>query len=165
MELLRQGREEAAADLAIANPRALGPLVARLWDPVPEIRRGAAGAIGRSAAAHPARGLEVVRRLMWALNDESATNGAYGIPALGEIGHRCPDMMATFVPALAAMAGDDGIRQELLKAFGRIAESDPRLIRRQLDRLRAHIDESREEERRAFRRLIAIAGESDDDDN
>lgn len=165
MDLLRQGGEEAAAELAIAEPRALAPLVARLWDPAPEIRRGAAGAIGRSAAAHPARGLEVVRRLMWALNDESATNGAYGIPALGEIGHRCPEMMTTFVPSLALMSRDDGIRLELLKAFGRIAESDPRLIRRQLDRLRPHIDESREEERRAFRRLIAIAGESDDDDN
>lgn len=165
MDLLRQGHEDAAAELAVANPRALGPLVARLWDPDPQIRRGAAGAIGRAAAAHPGRGLEVVRRLMWALNDESATNGAYGIPALGEIGRRCPDMMANFVPALAAMARDDGIRLQLLQAFGRIAKADRQLIGRQLDRLRAHVDESREEERRAFRRLTTIAGESDDDDN
>jgi hypothetical protein len=63
------------------------------------------------------------------------------------------------------MSRDDGIRLELLKAFGRIAESDPRLIERQLDRLRDHVDGSREEERRAFRRLIAIAGERDDDDD
>lgn len=165
IDLLRQGHEEAAAELAIANPRAFTPLVARLWDPDPEIRRGAAGAIGRSAAAHPARGLEVIRHLMWALNDESGTNGLYGIPALGEIGYRASEMMAPFVPTLAFMSRDDGIRLELLKAFGRIAESDPRLIERQLDRLRDHVDESREEERRAFRHLIAIAGESDDDDN
>lgn len=144
MDLLRQGHEEAAAELAIADPRALSPLVARLWDPDAEIRRTAAGAIGRSAAADPVRGLEVIRRLMWALTDESATNGAYGIAALGEIGHRCPQMMAPFVAPLAAMIGDDGLRLDLLKAFGRIAESDPWLIRRQLGRLRTHVDESRE---------------------
>jgi hypothetical protein len=128
----------------------------RLWDPDPQIRRRAAEAIGRTAAAHPELGREMIRRLMWALNDESATNGVYGIPALGEIGHRCPELMASFVPALVSKAWDEGIQLELLKALGRIAESDPETIGRELDRLGALVDESRHEERQALRRLAAI---------
>jgi hypothetical protein len=161
MDLLRQGREEAVVELAIADRRALRPLMGRLWDPDPQIRRCAAGAIGRSAAAHPALGLEMVRRLMWALNDEAATNGVYGIAALGEIGRRCPEMLGPFVPALVSMAWDDGIRLELLRALGRVAVADRRLVGRQLDRLGAFVDESREEERHAFRQLVAIAKERD----
>jgi len=145
------------AELAIANPRALRPLMGRLWDPDPQIRRGAAGAIGRFAAAHSVLGLETVRRLMWALNDEAATNGVYGIAALGEIGRRCPEMVAPFVPALVSMVRDDGMRLELLRALGRVAEADPGLVRGQLDRLRGHVDEMRGEERLAFRHLVAIA--------
>ena len=159
MDLLRQGLEEAAAELAVANPRAMRPLVARLWDPDPEIRRRAAGALGRSAEAHPGLGLETVRRLMWALNDESATNGVYGIPALGEIGRRCPGTLAPFVSSLASMAWDAGIRLELLRALARIAEADPKLVAAQVDRLREHVDTSSDEELRAWRRLIEITEE------
>lgn len=156
LDLLRHGREEAVSELAVADPRALRYLMGRLWDPDPEIRRCAAGAIGRSAAAEPARGLETIRRLMWALNDESATNGVYGIAALGEIGHRCPGMLAPFVPALVSMARDGGLRLELLKALGRVAEADPRLVGPELGRMEDFVDQSRQEERRAFRHLVAV---------
>lgn len=164
LDLLRRGREEEAAELAAADPRALRPLMGRLWDPDPEVRRRAAAAIGRSAAANPERGLEMVRRLMWALNDESATNGVHGIAGLGEIGHRCPRLLAPFVPALVAMAGDDGLRLELLRALGRVAEADPRLLRRELGRLKDFVDRSRPEERSAYWKLAATAkGEHDED--
>ena len=108
-ELLRQGREEALAELAAARPRgaapADGPAVGpRRRDPAP--RRVARWAC--AAATHEDLGLEIIRRLMWALNDESATNGVYGIPALGEIGRRAPEMLAPYVPALVSMAWDDG---------------------------------------------------------
>jgi hypothetical protein len=165
MSLLRQGREEAVAELAATDRRVLRPLMGRLWDPDPTIRCHAAGAMGRSAAAHPPLGLEMVRRLMWALNDESATNGVFGIAALGEIGHRCPEMLAPFVPSLVGMAWDDGLRLDLLEALGRVAEADPRLVRDHLAALETRVDESREDERHAFRRLVALARESNRDGN
>ncbi len=165
MDLLQQGREEAVAERAVSDRRVLRPLLGRLWDPDPQIRGHAAGALGRAAEAHPALGLEVVRHLMWALNDESTTNGVYGITALGEIGHRCPEMMAPFVGPLASMAGDAGIRLELLAALGRIAEADPRVARGHLAGLQVHVDESREEERDAFQRLTALAKEGNRESN
>ena len=142
-ELLRQGREDAVAELATANPRALPPLMGRLWDPDAEIRQRAARVVGQTAAARPDLGVEIIRRLMWALNDESATNGVDGIPALGEIGRRAPEMLAPFVPSLVSMTADSGLRLELLRALISTAESAPHLVVSHLDRLGSSIDDRR----------------------
>jgi len=164
-ELLQQGREDAVVELATANPRALRPLVGRLWDPDGEIRLRAARAVGHAATTHPDLGLEVIRRLMWALNDESGTHGVYGIRALGEIGRRDPDLIAPYVSALVSMAVDSGLRLELLHALTAIAEAAPHLVVGQLDRLAPCIDDSRSDERQALDRLAAVAGrEARDDD-
>jgi hypothetical protein len=96
---------------------------------------------------------------MWALNDESATNGVYGVPALGEIGLRDPEMLAPYVPALVSMTVDSGLRLELLHALTAIAGPAPHLVACHLDRLASCIDDSRSDERRAFRRLVAVAGQ------
>jgi hypothetical protein len=154
-ELLQQGREAEAAELAIANPRALRPLVGRLWDPLPEIRLRAARVVGLAAAANPDLGLEVIRRLMWALNDESATNGVHALPALGEIGRRAPDLLAPFVSPLVSMSWDGCVRLELLQALAAVAESAPDLIGGHLSRLEDSLDDTRAEERQAFDRLVA----------
>jgi hypothetical protein len=159
-EMLQQGQDVALAELAAANPRSLRPLLGRLWDPDRTIRTRAARAIGIAAAAHPERGLEVVRRLMWALNDESATNGVYGVPALGQIGRSAPEMLADFVPALVAMVDDAGLRLELLRALCAIAESAPRRVAVHLDRLARSVDDTQPEEREAFSRLVALTKES-----
>jgi len=164
-ELLQQGREDAVAELAMANPRALRPLVGRLWDPDREIRLRAVRAVGHAATAHPDLGLEVIRRLMWALNDESGTHGVYGIPALGEIGRRAPDLIAPYVPALVSMAVDSGLRLELLRTLTAIAESAPHIVVGHLDRLAPCIDDSRPDERQALDRLVAAVGQEARDDD
>jgi hypothetical protein len=163
--LLQQGREDAVAELTTANPRALPPLMGRLWDPDAEIRRRAARVVGQTAAARPDLGVEIIRRLMWALNDESATNGVYGVPALGEIGRRAPEVLAPFVPSLVSMIHDSGLRLELLKALTATAESAPDLVAGHLGRLGAAIDAGRPEERQAFRLLQAAAGAEIRDDD
>ena len=164
-ELLQQGREDAAAELAVADKRALRPLMGRLWDCDREIRQRAARAVGHAASVHSDLGLEIIRRLMWALNDESATNGIHAIPALGEIGRCAPDMIAPYVPALVSMSWDDGIRLELLHALTAIADSAPHLVAGHLSRLSGCVDDARPEEREAFRRLAAATEKRSDDDN
>jgi len=163
-ELLQQGHEQELAELAAANPRSLRPLVGRLWDPEADVRSRAARAIGIAAAAHPDSGLEVVRRLMWALNDESATNGVYAVGALGEIGRRAPETIAPFVPALVSMTNDPGLRLDLLRALCAIAESTPRRVAVHLDRLSRSVDDAQPAERRAFNRLVALTEEDNDDE-
>jgi hypothetical protein len=157
-KLLQEGQEEAVAEMAVANRRSLRPLMGRLWDPEEEIRDRAARAIGQAADAHPDLGLEILRQLVWALNDEAATNGIYGIPAIAEIGRRRPDVVAPFVGPLVSMSWDAGLRPELIRALTVIAEVSPDLVRPHLDRLEYWVDDSRPDEREAFLRLATSAG-------
>ena len=74
--MLLSGSASELRDLVVAEPRTMRHLLGRLWDPDTAIRKRAAVAVGHGAAAHPELGTEVLRRLMWTLNDESAMNGA-----------------------------------------------------------------------------------------
>lgn len=155
-KLLLQGREDALVELAATDARTLRPLMGRLWDPDRVMRQRAARVIGRAAAVDPDRGLELIRRLLWALNDESGTNGVHAIPALGEIGRRVPELLAPHLSALVAMCWDGGLRLELIEAFSAIADSAPQLLVGHLARLETSLDASRGDERDAFRRLCTI---------
>jgi hypothetical protein len=156
MELLRHDHREELEGLVRAEPRAMRHLVARLFDADPGVRRAAARAVGDGAAAHPTLGGEVIRRLLWGLNDESATNGVYGIPALGEIGRRSPELLAPYVPHLVAAADDDGLRLAIVEALTAIATTAPEAVKPHLSALARLVDESRPEEQEALRALHAL---------
>ena len=138
-ELLRQGRETELAERATADARLVRPLLARLYDPEGQVRGGAARVLGQAAATHRELGRDVTRRLLWALNDESATNGVYA------------------VPALARMAWDGGLRLALLDALTRVAESSPELVAPELEAIAPHVDSSRPAEETAWRKLEGTA--------
>jgi hypothetical protein len=157
-ELLRQGRETELVDRVVTDSRIVRPLLARLYDPDDEIRDRAARVLGHAAAAHPELGREVARRLIWALNDESATNGVYGIPALGQIGRHAPDLVAPHVSALARMAWDHGLRLAILEALAEVAWSSPDLVAPELDAIEAFVDASRPGEDAAWRNLKNAVG-------
>ena len=128
MEMLRQGDAEGLERMVGENPGAVRFLQGRLWDPDSEIREEAAIALGAAAAAHPDLGRELLRRALWALNDESATNGAPVLPVIGEIGFRNPEVVAPFVGPMTSYLWDDGLRPGILRALSRIAESAPHLV-------------------------------------
>lgn len=127
LEHLRHADDAALEELMSSHPGALRHTFGRLWDTDPMLRRRAAVATGMGAAAHPAKGRELIRQAMWALNDESATNGVFVIPALGEIGVRAPELMAPFVQPMGSYLWDHGLRQALLRALDRIARAAPEL--------------------------------------
>jgi len=135
MEMLRRGDRQGLDQLVAEQPRAARTLQGRLWDADPEIRDRAAQALGAAAAAHPELGKELLRRAMWALNDESATNGAPVLAAVGEIGRRCPELVAPFVGPVTALLWDDSLRPGILRALCRIAEAAPELIEEVHERL------------------------------
>jgi hypothetical protein len=164
LELLRSARETSAAELASTDGRAVRLLFGRLWDPDAEIRDRAARVLGRTAASKHDLGLEIIRRLMWALNDESATNGVHAVPALGEIGRQSPEMLRPFLSALASLAWDEGLRLELLRALTATAESAPHLVRPHLSELESFVDETHEDERDALERLRETVQRGSDDD-
>ena len=116
------------------------------------------------AAAHPELGREVARRLIWALNDESATNGVYGIPALGQIGRHAPSLVAPHVSALARMAWDQGLRLAILEALAEVARSSPDLVAPELSAIEPHVDASQPGEDAAWQELKnAVEGDNTDE--
>jgi hypothetical protein len=138
MELLRSADRQGLERLVARDRRAVRHLQGRLWDPDEGVRRGAACALAAAAAAHPELGRDLIRRLLWALNDESATNGAFALPALGEIGFRCPHLIAPFLGCMTQLSADETLRPALLAALSRIAAAEapvePRRERIDLDR-------------------------------
>lgn len=162
MELLRAGDEQALGALAAAEPRAVRHLLGRLWDPDETLRRRSARAIGVAAASHREIGAELLRRLMWALNDESATNGLYGIPALAEIGFNDPELVRPFVAPLASLSWDEGLRPEIIRALTRIAEAIPEAVRPVCDLVAENVDLEDPSDRAAFARLLEETGGFDE---
>jgi hypothetical protein len=162
MELLQQGDSEGLERMVVETPAAVRFLQGRLWDANSEIRSEAATALGAAAAAHPDLGRELLRQALWALNDESATNGAPMLPAIGEIGRRAPDLAAPFIGPMTAYLWDDGLRRGILEALCRIAEVAPELIDDVRDRLLAVGDMDDPGERACLDSLLAVNRESAD---
>jgi HEAT repeat protein len=162
MDALNAADVRGVERIAVADPRATRHLLGRLWDPDSETRRVAAIGLGAAAASHTELGRDVVRRLMWALNDESATNGVYGLAALGEIGARCPELIRPFVAPIASYAWDDGLRSGILRALSRIADAAPDLVRPEVARVREFVTGSDPEERKSLNELISKTREGHD---
>nr|CAJ31130.1 hypothetical protein 42c90012 [uncultured sulfate-reducing bacterium] len=154
MELFRAGDGDGLEAIVLQRPQAVRHLIGRMWDTDQEVRRLAARALGVAAAADPEKGADLARRLLWALNDESATNGLYGLAALGEMGFSAPDLMAPFVGPMASYLWDEGLRLEILKALARMAESDRGLIESVRGVLEDHADTSDPEEMRLIEGLL-----------
>jgi hypothetical protein len=162
MELLRAGDEGALGELVSSRPLATRFLLGRLWDADEGMRQRAARAIGLAAASHREVGLDLLRRLMWGLNDESATNGRFGIPALAEIGFRDPELIRPFVAPLASLAWDDGLRLEIVRALARIAQSAPDLVGPVCGDVAQHVDLGNRAEREALASLLEVSGGLDE---
>jgi len=160
MEMLHQGDSEGLEQMVVETPAAIRFLQGRLWDEDPEVRNLAAIALGAAAAAHPNLGRELLRRALWALNDESATNGGPMLPAIGEIGRRAPDLVAPFVGPMTAYLWDDGLRPGILDALRRIAATAPELIDEVRDRLLVLEDTDEPGERALRDSLLAVNRES-----
>ncbi len=155
MELLRRGDEGGLERMVVAEPRAVQPLLGRLWDSEPAIAARAARALGAAAAAHPELGRELLRRALWALNDESATNGAPVLPLIAEVACRAPGLAAPFVAPMGSYLWDDGLRPGILRALSRIAGTGAELPDEVLDRLAAFAPAGDPEERAVIERLLA----------
>jgi len=123
--LLVEEGPRTVADRALASPRVLRLVVGRLWEADPAVRAAAAASLGEVAARDPARGRELVRRFLWALNDESATSGGPVLPALREIGRRNPALLAPHAGALERLARiDAALRPEIERTLAALRGGD-----------------------------------------
>jgi hypothetical protein len=114
--LLRENNHEAFEAAVRANPRrATRYLVGRLCSADPTEKWRAVHALGdlaRDPSLMPAEQLEdLLRRFLWALNDESGAV-PFGIPeAMAEVLAARPDLHATYIPVLGSCLDSDDLSQ------------------------------------------------------
>lgn len=158
MEMLSRGDRQGLEQLVLAQPSSIRHLQGRLWDTEAKVRGNAAEALGSAAASRPELGREILRRALWALNDESATNGIYGLAAIGEIGARDPELARDFLGPVASLVRDAGLRSAIFRALGRVADTAPELVEPLLAELGAWLDREDAEQVAAFGEMEAKVG-------
>jgi hypothetical protein len=135
--LLREGERDAFEAAVRANPRRVTRyLVGRLCSADPAEKWRAVHALGdlaRVPALLPADQLEdLLRRFLWALNDESGAV-PFGIPeAMAEVLTAHPDLHATYIPVLGSCLDSDdlsqvgAIEQGVIWGLGRLGSATAR---------------------------------------
>lgn len=83
--------------------------------------------VGKLAEQDRGFGREIIRRLLWSVNDESGGIGWSTPEAIGEIVRSHPDDYADFVPILVSLQEEDILRRGIIWALGRIGKRRPDL--------------------------------------
>lgn len=93
--------------------------------------------MGALATSQPEVCREVVRRLLWALNEESGTAGRLVAPAVGEAIACAPEILGDFAGALLPALEEPYLQAGAAWAFGRIGQVRPDLVRDAVPSLQA----------------------------
>jgi len=132
LELLKVGRFDQIAEAAEGKKSVLGGLVARMFDPDPQIGWRAVEAMGvaadRIARTDPDYVREHLRRLHWLLSEESGGMCWRAPEGMAEIVSRNPQLFADYIPIvtslIVSMAEEDleHFRAGALWAIGRLGK-------------------------------------------
>ena len=114
------------------NPRALRHIVGLTYHADPEIRSAAAKGVGLSARHQPKLVQKIVRRFVWAMNDESGTNALTAPAVLEAIARETPELLLPMVPDLVRLAGDPGLREGIAATLRVVRDKCPGEIDRRL---------------------------------
>ncbi len=118
-DAVREGRLDGLAALAEADPRVLRHLLALAYRPEAEIRATAGQAIAAASRRHPQLVQEMVRRLIWAMNDESGTHAVTAPAVLRAIAEETPDLLLPLVSEFSASRAIAGLRDNLVEVARR----------------------------------------------
>ncbi len=134
---LDRARERLAE---LPTPAVVRALLAGLSAPTSLARWRAVGLLGplvaEMASADPEAGREVLRRLMWTLNEESGAMGWGAAEVFGEILHHSPllarefaNILASYVSPCANQLDHPALLAGALWGLGRLAQAQPELAR------------------------------------
>lgn len=127
-EMLAQGDIDGVVDTVEGSPRELRRLTPRLWDDDAPVREAAAAAIAEIARRRPSQGRDLVRRFVWAMNEESGTNGAAVLPALAAIARTDASVLDGQLGCIVTRLRDGNLRPGLLGVLAVVATASPALV-------------------------------------
>ena len=125
-EAVRLRRFDDLVAVVAADKRALRHLVALTYRPEPGVRAAAARGVALASRLHPKLVLEVARRLVWAMNDESGTHAVTAPEVLRAIAEESPRLLQPLVPSLLGLTADPGLREALVEVVRIVARHDPK---------------------------------------
>jgi len=148
--LLRQGRFDQIAELAVRKKRALGTLVSLTFELDPLIAWRAVEAIGVAAArvaeGNPDYVRNLLRRLYWLLSEESGGVCWRAPEAMAEILRRHPGAFDDYIPVVVSLIVEmaeedlDHFRTGCLWAIGRLGPLAVEWLPPVLPKIRAALD-------------------------
>lgn len=138
--MLRAADWDGLVAWAWEDRRLLTALIAVLYHPDELLAWRAVEGFGRLVAALLPEDEEFcrdrMRRLFWALNDESGTSGRFVAPAIGEAVARAPDFLGENALILLNVLDEPYLQAGVAWAFGRIGGARPELVREVVPQLR-----------------------------
>ncbi|MEW6183760.1 MAG: DVU0298 family protein [Bacillota bacterium] len=125
LQLLRANDWDRLEAEVKANPRFIDALIWALYQNDEETAWKAVEGFGRAIAAYKEVNVELcrdrMRRLYWALNDESGTSGCFAAPAVGEAVTRSPEVFGENALIIMTALDEPFLQAGAAWAFGRMA--------------------------------------------
>jgi cobyrinic acid a,c-diamide synthase len=122
---VQAGHVDALEQLVAQESGAVRHLVALTYQPDAAQRRIAAQGVGLAGRYHPRLVQSVIRRLVWAMNDESGTNAATAPEVLQAIAEHEPALLLPMVPDLCRLAADPTLHEGLAATLRTVTSRCP----------------------------------------
>jgi len=126
--LLREADYPGLTALAAEDQRVGDILMQYLYDPGDLLHWRALEGLGRVAGTHPDQVQKLINRLLWLLNEDSASTGWGAASALGEIGRGNVSLIKEIIPMFCGFLEGEFSRGPMLWGIGRMAEVRPELL-------------------------------------
>ena len=127
-------------ELVAENARALRHVVGMTYQTDPKIRATAARGVALASRHHPKLVQNVIRRFVWAMNDESGTNAETAPEVLRAIAEERPELLLPMVPDLIRLAGDKVLQEGLAATLRIVRDRCPGELNKKLtDALNEHL--------------------------
>jgi hypothetical protein len=125
VEAVRQRRFDDLESLVEGDSRSVRYLVGLTYQVDPDVRDSAAHGLALASRHHPELVREVVRRLVWAMNDESGTYAASAPDVLRRIAEISPESLLPSLPDLLRLSADEGLHDRLVELCRLVAARFP----------------------------------------
>ncbi len=133
-EALKTGAWEEMEKLVAENSRCVRYLLGMTYHDDAQRRQRAARAIAIAARYHKKLVQKVIRRLVWAMNDESGTNAQTAPEVLCAIAEEQPEMLLPFVPDLTRLAADDSLQAGIARTLRKVTQGCPGEVGQRMSR-------------------------------
>jgi hypothetical protein len=125
MAAIQRGRIDELESLLREEKPALRCLVSLSYHPDPTVRTMAARGIGLASRHHPTRVAETLRRLIWAMNEESGTNATAAPDVFRAVAEERPELLLPLLGDLMRLSADPTLHDALVEISRTVAKSDP----------------------------------------